>query len=586
MWNIFSDFRKWAWRAHYRIPEPAYWALWVAASGLVVLSLGLSFEATLLLAGLSFVAIQGIARWHWDRAHSRGAIVVPRFACTDEEKAIEIQNTILKTLGDHLNEEEMRLVHSIAAIASAGDREFAKRLCKRLRAFLVLHGDVRSGAGGHWSVYVTVCQPISPIVHHIDDFTRDMTPAKAEWRWAFRRLTGTDQIENREYPLEFAEELQAVVQATAGQLAGEHDDPKRAERLLREAMRVAPTSHSAQIDELRIRRASALLALDREDEAIRLLKKRAAEDDASPELLRDFAMTVAWRPNSTEKDGRDAVGAYRQALQDRSDPQRDMTQYNLAHILVHSPVAAERQEGREMIEELTQRGGHYRRVWHLKRLRGSIEWGDSVEAWERGDLDAQRRHGGEAAKWYSAAIRARPNFRFLFRVGGDVIPLVRFPTPPIMYANARDGHGVAGHRWRTRWYEFRFQSARKRLYKRGYRHFEKGSWHAATQRLDWVAHVGRKDPTEVVATTILAVAMKQRGARQQADELWDSVFAFDPVTSLAIRCALVEEYDLPEGVPGDQPTDIDEVSVLIAEIIEEAKATGEPQADGDPPVRS
>jgi hypothetical protein len=227
-----------------------------------------------------------------------------------------------------------------------------------------------------------------------------------------------------------------------------------------------------------------------------------------------------------------------------------------------------------MVEDLIQGGGPYRKVWHLTRLRGALAWTDSVTAWERGAFEEQRLHAGAAARWYSAAIRSRPKFRFFFRAGSNLIPVVRFPVPPILYANARDAHEVAGHRWRTHWYELRFQRVRMRLYKRGYKEFVKGNWHAASDRLDWASRVGRRDPTEVGAATILAVTLKQLRADQEAEEVWEAVFSFDPVTSLAFRSAVAQEHDLPQGVPGEQPTDPEAVSKLTAKIVEQAGADG------------
>ena len=135
----------------------------------------------------------------------RGAVVVPVFRCADAGKADEIQATIISTLQNHLTPDEMKAVRAIPAIVGRADRDFAARLCKRLRAFLVLQGDIREGPEGRWSVYAGVCQRLGSTVTHIDLHTRDRTPAKADWRWAFRRLTGVDEIPQREYPLEFAD---------------------------------------------------------------------------------------------------------------------------------------------------------------------------------------------------------------------------------------------------------------------------------------------------------------------------------------------------------------------------------------------
>ena len=45
---------------------------------------------------------------------------------------------------------------------------------------------------------------------------------------------------------------------------------------------------------------------------------------------------------------------------------------------------------------------------------------------------------------------------------------------PILFANARDAHQRAGHRFRAGWYESRFYWKRRRLMKRGLRQLGQG----------------------------------------------------------------------------------------------------------------
>ena len=552
------------WEAHYRIPEIAYWAILLLSLVVGVLTLGASTAITgVAMFGL-VASSQGIVRWRITKGRTRGAVVVPIFRCSDVGKASEIQDTIISTLQDHLTSEEMKSVRTIPAVVGRADRDFAARLCKRLRAFLVLQGDIREGPEGRWSVYAGVCQRLSSTVTHIDLHTRDRTPAKADWRWAFRRLTGVDEIPQREYPLEFANELRAVVQGTAGQLAVEFGDFKRAETLLKEAMRVAPTSGSAQIDLLRIDRAKSLMGQGKMDEALRLLRKRSRQEDASPELLRflDTILRAPLNPNSTEADAREAIAALRQAAKDRSDPQRDMTHYNLAQALVFSPRATDRSEAEQLVVELSESKGHYSRVWHIKRLRGVIAWRKWEEGFRKGAPDPSI--AAEAARWYSRTLRARPKIKFLYMTPAGRRPYTRFTVPPILFANARDAHERAGHWFRARWYESRFHWKRRRLMKHGLRQLGRAQWRRAEANFVWSGSVGREDPTEVKARVFAAVAMLQYGDEEGAEAAWNDAFELDPTAALVSRMQAANQYDLPQGVPGEGPTDPVEVVELAA----------------------
>jgi tetratricopeptide (TPR) repeat protein len=553
------------WRVHYRVPESAYWALFILVLLIGLPTLGVAWA----LSGAAFfgfiVAIQGIVRWRVAKWHSGGAVIVPLFKCSDPDKAIEIQDTIMSTLQDHLTEVEMKSVHRVPAIVGGSDRDFAARLCKRLRAFLVLQGDIRQNPDGHRSVYASVCQPLQRTVTHLDSHTRDRTPAKADWRWAFRRLTGVDEIPQRQYPLEFADELRAVVQGTAGQLAIElGGDDKRAEKLLKEAIAVAPTSTSAQIDLLRIDRAKALLGQGKMDEALRLLRKRSGQADASAELLRflDSILRNPFDPNSTEAKALEGIAALRQAAQDRSDPERDLTRFNLARALLYSPKAVERKEAEEIIVELSESKGHYGRVWHIKRLRGSIAYGKWLEGFHSGTPDPAL--AAEAARWYSRTLRSRPKIKFFYKVDGKRNLYTRFPVPPVLFGNARDAHQFAGHALRARWYEARFHWKRRRMMLRGLKWLRKEEWRRAEANFDWVRTVGRGDSTETKAEVLHAVAVHQYGATETAAEGWARAMQVNPAEALVSRAKAVRDFHLPEGVPGDGPTNLVEAVELAA----------------------
>lgn len=551
-WRAFAAI----WRVHYRIPEIGYWTILVLSLLIGLPTLG----ASLAISGVALfgfvTAVQGIARWRIAKRHSRGAVIVPVFRCSSTGKAKEIQDTIISTLQDHLTEVEMGSVHRIPATVGRSDRDFAARLCKRLRAFLVLQGDIREGSSGKWSVYASVCQPLDRIVTHIDPHTRDRTPAKADWRWAFRRLTGVDEIPQREYPLEFANELRAVVQGTAGQLAVELGDFKRAGTLIQEAMRVAPTSRSAQIDVLRVDRAKALVAQGRWDESLRLLRKRSTQSDASPELLRflDWLLWSPINPNRTKANAQEAVAALRQAAEDRSDPQRDMTLYNLAQRLVGLPSGPEQAEAEQLMLDLSESKGHYRRVWHVKRGLGAIAYTKWLAGFHKGSPNPAL--AAEAGMWYSRTLRARPKFKLFYSTESGRKLFTRFPIPPVLFANARDGHQHAGHLLRARWYESRFHWKRRRLMKRGLKWLGKSEWGRAEANFDWCRSVGRGDPTEIKSEVLHGIAVLQYGDKESAEESWARAFELNPAEALLSRAQALENFDPPQGVPGDGPTDL------------------------------
>jgi hypothetical protein len=547
--ELAVDVVRSVWQLHYRIPEAAYWGVWVMAPVILAASAGLSATVTATAALSLVIGGQGILRWRLAKIRSRGSVVIPRFACMDPEKAQEVQNTILKSLGDHLSEAELRLVRSIPATVSGSDRAFAARLCKRLRAFIVLSGDVRENSGV-WSAYARTCQPLSPIVFHLDSHTRDITPARASWRWIFRRLTGVDQIASREYPLEFANELLAVVKATAGQLSQASDEPMRAEALLREALAVAPASRSAQVDQLRVARAEALISLGCKSDALRLLHRRVKDGDAAPELLRFYAgqLCSPLKPPS-RAERKAAIDALRQAAAQQADPQHEMTKHNLAYLLAESSSRAEREEAERVVVELSEGPGHYRTVWHIKRLRGLFAWRRFMSAWEANDYPAQIMCARESSRWYSAAIRARPHLGFFMRRGRSFPLFSRFRTPPILYANARDAHEEGDQLGRARWYEWRFQRQRRRLMKRGWRCLKKGAWAAAEANFDWLASVGREDSFEDKARVMQAISLQQRQMSELALACWIDALRRQPEEAVAWRESVSRTYVLPAGVP-------------------------------------
>jgi tetratricopeptide (TPR) repeat protein len=404
----------------------------------------------------------------------------------------------------------MEAVFEIPAVVSVADRDFAAKLCARLRAYVLLQGEVRQEAQGAWSVYAATCHRGSSI-RHIDPHTRDETPVRVRWKWAFENLTGVPNVPQAEYPLEFAHELRAVVQGTAGLVAGYLGDPGRAVVLLAQAIAIAPKSSSPQIDLLRLAQAQALVASNRRSEGLRLLRSRFQDGDASPELLRAFAyLLVEPTIETDEEEAREAIDALRAAAKDRVDPRRDQTLYNLSQQLVASPIEAERDEAKSLMYELVDSDSHYPDAWYFKRALGAIAWEQYVKEFQAGIQNEES--AAEAARWYSAAIRARPWIRFMHRRPGRPTEVIaHFIVPPVMFANAKDGHAAAGHRIRAAWYEHRFQRRRGRLLKKGERLLRKGKWNMAIPSLDWASSAGRRDPADAKALMLLGIALKEAG---------------------------------------------------------------------------
>ena len=564
---------RFAWQWHFHIPELVYWLLFlIVAPGLGVLSFLLG---NLEIAGggalATVLGVQGIARWKFHRRRARGALVVPLFESSDLQQAKQVQDLVMTALLDHLSDEEAEQVHRVPTVAGPAGRPFVRCLWRRLRAHLVLHGEVRERSDGQLAVYARVLAPAEPEVMHMDPHTRDITPIKTTWRHLFQRLTPENPVSEIEYPLEFAGELEAVIRGTAGQVALALEDYPRAERRLTEALAVRPHSAAHSLDRLRVDLALTIAAQGRDKEAIKQLRKRARQADASPELLRTLCRLFAQTEHdpqlslSTPQRLGEAISLLRRAAEDRADSQRDMTLYNLANLLA-AGTPQQKAEAKQLIDDLLRSRSHYRNAWYVKRERGAIAWNELIEAWEAGDQQSVRERGKEAAQWYGRAIRARPRVRFFWRDGPRVWPYRRFPPAPILHANARDGHEQAGHLLRTIWHEWRFHRKRKRLLQQGEKDFRSGHFESACAAFDW-ATVGRADRPEIGAHVYRAVLLKQLDEAEGAEAEWRETLSKDPY-ALLVRAAVArdpEGYPLPKGLPGKEPTDPEAVDRLIAQ---------------------
>ena len=559
------------WQWHFHIPEPVYWlVLLLVAPGVALIGV---FAGDPWVVGGGAVAtavgVQGVARWRFHRRRARGALVVPLFQALDSRQAKQVQGMVMTALLDHLSDREAELAHSVPAVVGPAQRAFAVRLRRRLRAYFLVQGELRERADGGLSVYARVLQPLEPEVLHIDPHTRDVTPMKVSWRHLFQRLSPQEEVREVEYPLEFAEELEALVRGVAGQFAALLEDYSRAERLLREAIDVRADSRSHALDQLRVDLALAMAAQDRHEEAIEDLRRRADEDDASPELLRSLYRLLGtdpdgtWRTRLSPEGRHEAVSLLRRAASHHGDPRRDMTIYNLANVLATGGPEDE-QEAKQLIEDLLRSGGHYRGAWYVQLSRGAVSWAELLGVQQAGDEEAVRAKAKEAAYWYSRAARSRPRVRLFWREGARLWLLRQFPPAPILHANARDGHDMAGHRLRTLWHEWRFQRLRRSLLKRGDKQLRGARFVDAYASFDW-AIVGRADHLETLARTCKAIALRQLGEDEEAEQEWQTARDADP-HAILMRATVANDrrgYPLPRGLPGNEPSDPDGATKLF-----------------------
>lgn len=525
----------------FRIPEPALWLALAAGAGATVLAL-VSLP-TLIPVGavITLVAGTGVIRWKYHRHRSRGGLVVTLFSAGQGtlERPDEVRRLILESLQDHLTEDEAKLVHFVPTVVGSNDRDFAIRLRKRLRARFLLHGRIAQGEQGY-SVYARVTQPTEKGVVHLDSITKDVTFERASWRTLINRLTTARNVVDAEYPLEFAKELEAVVRGTAGQLAEDQGDYVRAERLLREALQVAPESTSHQIDLIRVGLARSTLLGDLgERNAVNILRDRTADPDAAPELLRSLSgLLFLCDENLREEFHQEALRALRAAAAQKSDPQLALTLYNLAM------ETDDHVETASLADQLLTSKTHYRNAWYLHRQRGAMYWQEAKEAERRGDDSVTDSLFRSAAYHYTKAIKRRPHFAL--RLRWLSLDFYAYRTPPLLYANAADAHREAGQDWRFLWYLNRAEHRRRRLFKKARRALRRERWARAVLLLDQVAMV-RPDSLSTGAMTYQAAALAQMGDKAEAEKMWRAALASGP-DARGWRATLSEP---PLGLPVD-----------------------------------
>jgi len=325
------------WQHHFRIPEPAYWAVLTIAA-LVTPFSGAGPQS---IVGLVIVAlsITGIARWHRDRRRCRNALVVARFreGGGTAGRADEAQRIVTDSLRDALSPAEASLVQTIPVTISGDERAFAAQTMRRLRARFVLHGRIStSSEGSGWSVLPKLLEPSSGLVFHQDPFTRDITTMRPSFDPVFSSLRAERGVRDDEFPFEFCQDLKALVRALAGVLSHAVGAEERAIALLRRALKANPQSTSHAADGLRVALARSLMAAGKDPEALEVFRRRLRHPDPSPHLLRSFAFAAweaAWSGQLSDQESAklhgDAVRALRDAVEHRDDPEWDMSAFNL-----------------------------------------------------------------------------------------------------------------------------------------------------------------------------------------------------------------------------------------------------------------
>jgi tetratricopeptide (TPR) repeat protein len=547
------------WAYHYRIAPLAYLGAGFAAL-LVAILVPLQGDPLLVAIFAAALAAQGLVRWWVVRRRCRFALVVPLFqeGPGAEGRAREVQTLVIDHLRRHLPSRFRDFVQPIPTTMTSAEDDLAAKLQTRLRAMFVLHGRIAAQPDGAWSVYPRVLEPAVRSVTHWDRFTRDVTPATARFGPVVSSLPATVGVRDEEFPLDFCRDLEAVMQGIAGQAAAAVNQHSEAEKLLDQALAKAQESTNHQIDALRVSRAFALAAQDRRDEAIDFLRDRLRSPDPSPHLLRGLALLLtdrSWDDWSTaDQDQREAIEALRSALQDETDPQWDMTAYNLCVQIERGP------EHYRLLGRLLAHASTYRRLWYVRQLEAIRHWIKVEEARAAESLPDVRRHGKAAAKWYGRTLRARPRVQYLLVSRRS--PFVRFKrieASPILYANTKDAHQAAGHKLRERYFEWRFQRIRQRHLKIADRHLRAAEWNLAYAHFDWASSVGRHDGVEHRALAFAACCCWKGGRTRDGDAKWREAAQHHPdcLIGRALMVRQLKALGLDPSVPGHEPDDID-----------------------------
>jgi tetratricopeptide (TPR) repeat protein len=565
LYSIAKDTFGAAWRLHFEIPEALYWlAILVAAIGFSTAS---PLEAIAWFA-LFLLGLQGVVRWHWHRGRGRRALILARFAGYGggEARAREAQDLILTRLKDKLDPSGVDRVHAIPFAIGTAQSGRARRVRRRLRAWLLVYGRV-SEQGGHWSVFARLLRPTGRAVH-LDEHTRDVTPVKRSWGERVELLSPSEPVVSTEYPLRAADEIEAIIRASAGQVALFLGDMNRAASLLEEALAEVGESNSHAVDTVRVSYAETLIAKDEISPALALLRERERRGSASPELLRVLAQAfrgaAATGVEPTDKCYDESVRVLRLAAADHADPQREMSVFNLSTTLGGGLDPADHDEAVTLLEELASSSSFYRRAWYVHRRLGARAWSNAVSARAAEDEVVAEQQFRLAGKRYGRAIRLRPGVRFFVWVNSTRRLWTIYPPAAILRANLADVHDELGRSWRSKWQWWRCERKRDRLIRRGLRRFADADWEKAYANFDWV-YVGRNDFRDIVALVYRAVAAWQYADDDEALASWNYAVRRNSF-ALITRAAMLRDpqnHPLVRGLPGSEETDLGKVMLAL-----------------------
>lgn len=551
----------------FRVPRAWFWAAAVGGfTAVFFVGEGWPLVASLVVA---LVGVVGVARWRW---HRRGTtlLLVARPAGTqpNDLRGRRAQVLLLEQLEQRLSADEMTLVHALPAEIAIADARFADTVRRRLDAWAILVGRIDDRADGGWTSHVALIEQPEGSLTHLDPHTRDRLASSAAWDVLASRLTSTRNVEDVPEPLVYGTEIEAFVRGFQGHVAAFTERFDDAERRLRDAIACAADSKAAAIDDLRCALARALSELGRNDDALTVLRDRAAQGEASTELLRELAaqLSPVRNPSPSDDDRAEATAALEQAAQRRSDPKRAMTLYNL------SQLSTDPERAEALVSEAMQISRTYERAWYVHKQLGAIYFKRSVQAVAAQDSDLATEAARDAARSYARALRLRPRLR-LSRVNRTWrwLPLTLFPRSPVMLANLADAQFCAGVR-RGRWTLWRCHRLRRSYMRRGNRHARNGRWDRAYAWWDW-AVVGYDDVTDIEAQTKSAIARRQYGDDEAADEIWADVLARSEF-AMVVRYVASEQFDLARGVPGPEDNSAATVQRIVDAAGDDARREG------------
>lgn len=494
---------RWFLNQHFHVSRLMY--LLIGAAGiLLVVAAGSSAVGVIVgLVGIA-LSVQGLIHW-WVISGSKPVLAVAVFASADRERALEVQRTVMTTLEDHLGRSFPLSIIAIPETLAGAEWRFASVLRRRLRTMYLLFGDIRLSPSGDVAVYPRVMEPSRGPIKHIDEFTHEAIPQRTIWQEVLLRLTSGVADFQVEYPFEFATEIVVILRGLEGKAHLILGDYRGAATFLEEALQPVRSSLSYAIDDIRVDLAKALDGMGEREKAIALLRKRADRGSASSDLLRHLAMLLVARPFGLLPEAYAPASAarYEQAIRwlrvaaaDESDPERDLTRYNLEQLLAS---AGRDDEAEKIVDDLlSSRRSHYYRAWYLLRIKGVANWSRALGRKESGDVDAARTAFAMAGSFYARAIWRRPKINYIPATRFHAPRLQHIPIPPKMYANAFDAYLESGYRLRARFLLWGEKRARHRFLKKGERALVQRRFEEADAYFDW-AGVGRNDDWDLHA---------------------------------------------------------------------------------------